>query len=353
MMEGPTMAAPECTVVTGAGGWLGRALVTRLIADGRARLRLLASSTAEAQQLRELHSHGASATTRIDVLTGDISRSETARRLLFDSGDDTSVLHTAGVIHPTSVRQFFDVNTNGTRFVAEAALDHGVRRFVHVSSNSPFGTNPLVTDVFRSDEPFNPYLGYGRSKMEAELAVQEAVTQGLPAIIVRPPWFYGPYQPPRQTTFFKMVRAGKFPIIGDGRQRRSMVYVDNLVDGVLAAERAEVPMGSSYWIADSRPYEMREIVETVGRALSDEGYSVRPPGRGVPPIVGRLAERADRLIQGVGRYQQQIHVLGEMDKTIACDISAAQRDLGYHPGVELYEGMRRSIQWCRGEGLEL
>ena len=64
----------------------------------------------------------------------------------------------------------------------------------------------------------------------------DAVERGLDAVIVRPPWFYGPHQPPRQTTFFRMVRTGRFPVIGDGEQRRSMVYVDNLVDGVLAAE---------------------------------------------------------------------------------------------------------------------
>ncbi len=73
--------------------------------------------------------------------------------------------------------------------------------------------------------------------MAAELHVFSAVDRGLDAVVVRPPWFYGPFQPPRQTTFFTMIRKGRFPIIGDGEQRRSMVYVDNLVDGC-AARRA-------------------------------------------------------------------------------------------------------------------
>jgi nucleoside-diphosphate-sugar epimerase len=62
---------------------------------------------------------------------------------------------------------------------------------------------------------------------------------------------------------------------------------------------------------------------------------------------------ADRMVQGLGRYQQQLHVLGEMNHTIACDISATCRDLGYNPSVELYDGMRRSIRWCVAEGIEL
>jgi nucleoside-diphosphate-sugar epimerase len=342
------VADPTCTVVTGAGGWLGRALVERLLADGRPRLRLLAATTAEAPALA-----ADTGDTKVEVIIGDIARSETAARLLYDVPDDTTVIHAAGVIHPRRVREFFEINTSGTRHMVEAARDRGVRRFVHVSSNSPFGTNAHPLDVFRADEPFNPYYGYGRSKMAAELVVVEMAGNGLNAVIVRPPWFYGPHQPPRQTTFFTMVRTGKFPIIGDGSQRRSMVYVGNLVDGILAAEAAATPPGRGYWIADARPYPLREIVDTVGRALSDEGYDVTPVRRTMPAIVGRLAETADRWIQRTGMYQQQIHVLGEMDKTIACDISASVNELGYEPKVELYDGMRRSIQWCRGQGLEL
>jgi nucleoside-diphosphate-sugar epimerase len=190
--------------------------------------------------------------------------------------------------------------------------------------------------------------------MEGEQAVFAAVTAGdLDATVVRPPWFYGPFQPPRQTTFFRMVRQGKFPIIGGGQQRRSMVYVDNLVDGILAAELTAAAVGKGYWIADERPYLVTEIVETVGRALRDEGFTVKDGGMRLPAIAGRVAELGDRIIQRTGMYQQQLHVLGEMDKTIACDISASTAELGYVPKVALYEGMRLSIQWCVAQGLEL
>jgi nucleoside-diphosphate-sugar epimerase len=72
-----------------------------------------------------------------------------------------------------------------------------------------------------------------------------------------------------------------------------------------------------------------------------------------PALAGRLAERVDALIQRTGRYVQQVHVLGEMDKTIACEIGAARAELGYEPTVALEEGMRQSIRWCRDQGLEL
>jgi nucleoside-diphosphate-sugar epimerase len=338
--------APEVTVVTGASGWLGRALVNRLLADeARPRLRLLARTIAE--------SHDLAALGDVEVVIGDISKPDTMARLLHHTGSATDVIHTAGIIHPTTTRQFFEINTDGTRYVAEAALDHGVRRLVHISSNSPFGTNPHNGDTFRANEPYHPYYGYGQSKMQGELAVFEAIDRGLDATVVRPPWFYGPFQPPRQTTFFRLIRAGRFPVVGDGEQRRSMVYVDNLVDGVLAAELTPAAKGRGYWVADERPYTVNEIVATVGRALTDEGFSVKAPTTRLPAMAGRVAELADRVVQGLGRYQQQLHVLGEMNHTIACDISATRDELGYEPRVALYDGMRTSIRWCVEQGLEL
>jgi nucleoside-diphosphate-sugar epimerase len=170
---------------------------------------------------------------------------------------------------------------------------------------------------------------------------------------VRPPWFYGPFQPLRQTTFFRMVRTGRFPLLGSGRQRRSMVYVDNLVQGVARAERVRRAAGDAFWVADARAYPMLEIVQTVKQALREEGYEVADRQVRLPAFAGRVAERIDGVLQSRGIYHQEFHVLGEMDKTIACDISTTTQVLGYQPAVELLEGMRRSIRWCREQGVEI
>lgn len=350
-MSSPSFIAPPgATVVTGAAGWLGTALMHALTADGEwhrdSTIRALVRDRVEADRLRALSD-------RVEPVVGDLLDGTSPATLFAGLTGDVDVVHTAGVIHPSRVADFYSVNTDGTTAMIDAASASGVRRFVHVSSNSPFGTNSHPGDRFRNDEPYHPYYGYGRSKMLAELAVSEAVEQGLDAVIVRPPWFYGPHQPPRQTTFFKMVRSGKFPVIGRGDQARSMGYVDNLVQGVIRAELVPTPPGRGWWIADARPYTITDIVETVGRALADEGFEVSPNRVRVPAIVGHVAEVADSMIQRVGRYHQQVHVLGEMDKNIACDISVARTELGYEPQIELYEGMRRSIRWCVAEGLEL
>ena len=342
--------APDVTIVTGAGGWFGRALLAALTdpagpyaRDGE--IRPLARDRAEADELATLP--------KVVPVVGDVRTRDGLADLFAGLGGTVDVVHAAGVIHPVTVSDFVEINTRGTQNVAALARAAGVRRMVHVSSNSPFGVNPHARDRFRNDEPYHPYMGYGRSKMLAELRLLDEVEQGLDAVIVRPPWFYGPHQPARQTTFFTLVRRGRFPLLGDGTQRRSMVYVENLVQGVVRAELTETPAGRGWWIADERPYEMREIVATVKDALREAGLQVADRQTRLPAVVGRLAERADALVQRTGRYVTQLHVLGEMDKTIACDISVAKSQLGYSPAFDLAEGMRHSISWCLANGIEL
>lgn len=345
---------PEVTVVTGGAGWLGTSLMTALTNGGEwsrtGTIRVLVTNRVDAERLAALGDERVS----VEPVIGDI-RSDHDVAALFDglASRRVDVLHNVGVIHPGAIADFETINVGGTERVMRTALHHGARRVVHVSSNSPFGINSHPGDRFSQHEPYHPYLEYGRSKMAAELAVADAVSDGLNAVMVRPPWFYGPHQPARQTTFFRMVRTGRFPMFGRGEQSRSMTYIDNLVQGVMRAELVDTEPGLGWWVADARPYTIAEVVDTVGRALADSGYDVTPNRLRAPSFVGDLAERADGIVQRLGRYQQQLHVLGEMNKSIACDISATERDLGYAPAVELYGGMRSSIDWCQRQGYEL
>jgi nucleoside-diphosphate-sugar epimerase len=308
-------------LVTGPDGWLGSRLVESL--------------------------RGAYPGAEVRGMTGDLRNPADCAR--FVAGARNAVLfHTAGVIHPRRVREFYEVNVQGTKNLLDAARDAGVRRIVAVSSNSPFGVNPTRDHRFDESSPYNPYMNYGRSKMQMELAVKDAA--GIETVIVRAPWFYGPGQPPRQSLFFKMIRDGKAPIVGDGNSPRSMAYVDNLALGLrLAAEKAR--SGSAYWIADERPYTMNEIVDTV-EDLLEKQFDVRCAHKRMrlPDAASEIALIADRTIQGAGLYNSKIHVLSEMNKTIACTIARAQAELGYDPPVSLREGMRRSLKWCFDAG---
>ncbi len=198
-------------------------------------------------------------------------------------------------------------------------------------------------------------MNYGRSKMEMELAVKDfQKREAIETVIVRPPWFYGPNQPPRQTLFFQMIRDGKAPIVGSGENLRSMGYVDNLCQGLLLVAGTECANGQTYWIADKRPYSMNEIVDTIERLLENEfGQKCVHKRVRLPGFASSFAFLADSFLQRLGVYHQKIHVLSEMNKSIACSTAKAEKELGYQPAIGLEEGMRRSLNWCLSQGIKL
>lgn len=342
-------------VVTGAAGWLGQRLVETLVrglpdVDTLAApeeglvVRCLVQKKSEGEALARIGP-------RVEVIEGDVTDIGSLRPL-FAGAEAATLFHVCGVIHPSrGVSQLFEVNEQGTRNVVQAAGTR-VRRMVHVSSNSPIGCNPRPTDVFDESAPYDPYMAYGKSKMAAELVVREAGDRGLDAVIVRPPWFYGPHQPDRQTLFFTMIREGRFPLLGKGDNRRSMAYVDNICQGLLLASRVDAARGQTYWIADQKPYAMTEILSTIEDVM-EQDFGVTPARKRMhlPRFIGDIAFLVDACLQSVGLYHQKIHVLSEMNKTIACTVAKAAQELGYDPKVDLREGMRRSLTWMKDRGI--
>ncbi len=142
-----------------------------------------------------------------------------------------------------------------------------------------------------------------------------------------------------------MIKKGNPIIFGTGRNLRSMSYVDNTCQAMILAATKEKVSGKTYWIADSRPYSMIEIYRTVAELL---GVRLKP--RFVPGLASDVCMYIDKALQAVGLYEMNFHVAGEMNKNIACSVRSAMDELGYQPQVDLYEGMRRSIEWCRKQG---
>ena len=350
-------ATTPSILITGAPGWLGTRLVEVLlqglpgvqpfdVPDSGRTIRCLVHPSADTTVLTNL-------STTVELVPADLTDAAAVRSFCADAAGAV-LIHIAGVVHPTrGVKEFDEVNVGGTRNVLAAAEAAGVRRVVAVSSNSPFGCNPSADHVFDERMPYNPYMGYGRSKVKMEGAVHDAQARGkLETVIIRPPWFYGPHQPPRQTLFFTMIKDGRFPILGDGTQKRSMAYVDNICQGLLLAATVERANGQAYWIADERPYTINEIVATVQSLLEEEfGVSCSKRRLQLPAVIGEVARLADATFQAVGLYNQKIHVLSEMGHTIACSIEKAKAEIGYAPKVSLRAGMLASMQWCLANGL--
>lgn len=331
----------DVAIVTGVPGWLGSRLVEKLAETGR-----------EVRAAKFKGTPYDSTSPNVKVFNCDVTEPNSLLPLFSDSYGAT-VFHCAGIIHPTKGRkQFYDVNVEGTRNMLDAASVAGVKRFIHVSSNSPIGCNESADNLFDEKTPYNPYMHYGESKKEAEDLVNAAGKSGsFEIVIIRPPWFYGPGQPERQNLFFTMIKNGKVPIVGSGENLRSMAYVDNICQALELCESVEGAKGQTYWIADERPYSMNEIVNTIEKVMErDFKMQVAKKRMRLPDLASDVAYGVDFILQYFGMYHQKFHVLSEMNKNIACKIDKAKKELGYKPEIALEEGMRRSIQWVLDRG---
>jgi nucleoside-diphosphate-sugar epimerase len=285
----------------------------------------------------------------VDVVRGDLRDPVAVRRFLSGAAG-ADLYHFAGVVHPRRrVRELYEVNDLGTRTLLAHAIAAGARRVVALSSNSPVGVSRDPAALFDEDTPCRPYLSYGASKLAMEQAVRGS---GLETVVLRPCWFYGPGQPERQTFFYRMVREGRAPLVGGGVARRSVSYVDAIATAAVRAAVAPEAARRTYWIADVRPYAFSELLDTIESVLRDDfGLPVTGARMRMPSIASDISRAADAALQRVGLYEQRLHVLGEMNLTIACSVARARRELGWDPGPGLREGTRRAVQWCidRGE----
>jgi nucleoside-diphosphate-sugar epimerase len=341
--------------VTGAAGWLGKALINRLV-NGYPENEILEkqlqvdSITAlvlphEKEQLTPWENE-------ITIICGDLCMPKDCISFL-QQAESGILIHLAGIIHPRLfTREFLQTNVEGSKNLLSVAKQNKVKRAVVMSSNSPLGCNPNREHLFDESSAYNPYMGYGKSKMQLEIYVNELQkTSQIETVLIRGPWFYGPFQPARQTTFFEMIRDGKAPIVGDGNNNRSMVFVDNLTQGILLAALSEKADGQTYWIADERPYTMNEVMNTVEYLLANEfNIDCKYSRMKLPSLAADIAYCCDWLLQSAGLYHQKIHVLSEMNKNIACSIDKAKYELGYQPLVSLEQGMRLSIQQLIEQG---
>lgn len=327
--------------VTGANGWLGLNLIEALRDADRSKschaLILKGTSTKELKNLSP----------EIEIKECDITDKKTLDGL-FDNA--ITIFHCAGIIHSKRTGNLFRINTLGTKNVLNAAIEQGARRIIHISSNSVMGFNLSREGLFTEDMPCKPYMKYGRSKYLAELAVKEAQASGkIETVILRPCWYYGKYQPERQTTFFGMIKSGKPVMFGNGENLRSITCLPNLVDAMLAAEESEKAPGQTYWIADKQPNTMNEVYKTIAKVLEVEELTPRH----LPNFASALCRLADRFFQFFTIYHSKIHVGGEMNRHIACSVDKAIQELDYRPRVTFEEGVRISVDWCRSNNIEI
>ncbi|PWC43861.1 NAD-dependent epimerase/dehydratase family protein [Azospirillum sp. TSO22-1] len=309
-------------LVTGATGFVGRALVPLLVKRGFA--------------VRAAVRHPDAQVPGADlVAVGDIGPDTDWAEAL--EGVD-AVAHLAARVHvmrdtaSDPLAEFRRTNTDGTRRLAEACAGRGVRRFVYLSSIK------AVVDESRPDPvtdatPADPHSPYGISKREAEQALEDLHARGaLDPVILRPPLVYGPGVAGNLRALLRLCRK-RVPLpLGRVANRRSLIGVGNLADAVALCLSHPAAPGRTFLVSDGAPLSTADLVRHFSA-----GLGVRPRLLPVPPALLGLAAAL------LGRRDAWDRVGG----SLVLDDAAIRAALGWSPPAEAASGLRATAEWFK------
>jgi nucleoside-diphosphate-sugar epimerase len=313
--------------ITGASGFIGRALYDRYIADGHEVLgcdlvadpdrRVTAGDVAEPGQWQE-HASGCE---------------------LF--------IHTAASVSLRMERaeEIWRTNVLGTANALITAERGGAQRFVHFSSVTVFGFE-FPDGVDERYPVHNTYVPYPDTKIASEQVVLQAHIDGrVPATIVRPGDVYGPRSRVWAQIPAELIRARRFMLPGSGRGIHSPVYIDNLIDGVTLAAASPEAVGQIFTLSDGIGAPYREFfapyAELVGRRLITMPAPAAIALSAVIQRAARLAPGDNEVNPASARY---------LLRKGTYSIAKARQVLGWEPWVGLEEGLARTVAWLREQG---
>jgi nucleoside-diphosphate-sugar epimerase len=318
------------TLITGATGFIGRRLTTRLTSLGRdlrCAVRPMSDTTALMNR------------PNIELVCADLGNKASLEDAV--RGADV-VFHLAvDYSRPTidDVHNLLDV-----------CLSTGIRRFVYFSSIAAVGLSN-VQETITEKTPCHPDTEYGKLKLAAERILLEAhAKHGFPVVIVRPTSVYGIGEVNWWLPLFQAIHGGRLSrLFGDGSNLLSLCFIDNLIDGVLLAEERKSAIGQVYIVSDGSPYPFREVANSVASACQ-----VSSPKSTIPRS---LALPVAQLLEYSWRLQLMEPIVtflpGHVSRWMAhypCSVAKAQADLGFAPAIGLIEGVRRTVQWYRENG---
>ncbi|MEI6970397.1 MAG: SDR family NAD(P)-dependent oxidoreductase [bacterium] len=321
-------------LVTGASGFTGRALCKRLVSDGAT----VVAFARNAATVSDLAKAG------VEIRIVDI-RDARAVRDNFTAFKQVYHIAAAFRTEHEDLDEFRRVNVEGVRNMLLAAKTCGAGRFIHCSTVGVQGDidDPPAAEDYR----FKPGDHYQQTKMEGELLAREYFSAGLPGTVVRPVGIHGP----GDTRFLKLFRSiarGRFVMIGPGTTLYHMTYIDDLVQGFLLAGEKKEALGQVFTIGGPEYTTLNELVSAIACAVG-----VRPPRLRVPfaPVYW-LSLLCPVLCRPFGinppLYPRRVEFFS---KSRAFSIEKARRLLGYDPKVNLHEGLKRTADWYREQGL--
>lgn len=312
--------------VTGGSGFVGGALVRRLLADGW-QVRALARSQVAA---------GVVARAGADPVDGDLGD---VSALAEGARGCQVAFHAAAHTKEWGRREdFVRVNVGGTRNVVEACRRAGVRRLIHVSTEAALlAGRPLVNvnedSPLRPDSP-SPYCA---TKAMAEQVALDGNNSSLETVVVRPRFVWGAADQTVLPAIVEAVRRRRFRWIDGGRHLTATTHVQNAVEGFVLAAGAGRP-GHVYFVTDGDPVIFRDFVEQL---LATQG--VAAPDSSVPPVIARGAAVASEAVwsafdlRGTPPVTRLAVWLASLECTI--DIGRARAELGYAPTMTRAQGL--------------
>ncbi|HVM31745.1 MAG TPA: NAD-dependent epimerase/dehydratase family protein [bacterium] len=315
-------------LLTGASGFVGGHLAQALLRR-KEKIKLLVRSTS-----RLPFKPGAS----VELCEGDVTDRASVEKAM--KGVRT-VYHLAGLLRGADYAHYEKVNAQGTRNVCEAfARQKNKKRLVYVSSLSAAGPSPKGGALTEDDEP-HPVSFYGRTKLAGERIVRSFGSK-IPATILRPGAVYGPREKD-VLEYFKMVKAGWVLIPGDVGLKVSFVYVDDLVQAILAAGRSPRARGETFFVSDGQSYTWVEYSAVIAKALGRSFRVVRVP----MPLVQAAAYLADFKARLTGRAS-----IVSTDKIKeapgpgwVCSNAKIVRKLGFRPRYDIGRGVQKSVDF--------
>ena len=321
------------SLVTGGSGFLGSHLVETLVARGE-KVRVLVRPTSKVAHLESL---------KVELVYGDLNNLSSLKKAIQNI---ERVYHCAALaVDWETWERFRSTNVTGVHNLLEAALEAGVKKFIHISTTDVYG---------HPDHPVDettPYRlrgwPYGDTKIEGEQLVWTYYKKHhLPMTIVRPVNIYGPRSITFVSDIVELLKGGSMIHIGNGGKPAGLAYVTNVVDVILRAADSKHSVGQAYNASDGSDVTWRQYVDRLAKIVGVPSPKIVVPYR-LAYLTGWVMEKVYGILPIKGRPLLTRMAAELFGTNQGFPINKARRELGYEPEVDFDEGMHRVEVWLR------